>query len=108
MYQNGFNTKKYFSLEEYYDSDLANYYEAIFIGNDFYSAEKKKINSTKFVEYFLGGLSFELNQLKKTIENIKSDEQFENKLVMARLTNRQVHISAHIKEHLSVTAKQLL
>jgi DeoR/GlpR family transcriptional regulator of sugar metabolism len=27
---------------------------------------------------------------------------------MARLNNRQVHISAYIKEHLSVTAKDLL
>ena len=28
LYQNGFNTKKYFSLEEYYDKDLKNYYKA--------------------------------------------------------------------------------
>lgn len=108
LYQNGFNTKKYFSLEEYYDTDLANYYEAIFIGNDFYSAQKKTIDSTKFVEYFLSGLEHELDHLKKTIESIKDDEQFENKLIMARLNNRQVHISAYIKEHLSVTAKDLL
>jgi Fic family protein len=108
LYQNGFNTKKYFSLEEYYDSDLANYYEAIFIWNDFYSAQKKTIDSTKFVEYFLAGLEHELEHLKKTIENIKDDEQFENKLIIARLNNRQIHISAYIKENLSVTAKELL
>lgn len=108
LYQNGFNTKKYFSLEEYYDSDLANYYDAIFIGNDFYSAQKKTIDSTKFVEYFLAGLEHELEYLKKTIENIKDDEQFENKLIIARLNNRQIHISAYIKEKLSVTAKELL
>jgi Fic family protein len=108
LYQNGFNTKKYFSLEEYYDTDLPNYYEAIFIGNNFYSAQKKTIDSTKFVEYFLSGLEHELDHLKKTIESIKDDEQFENKLIMARLNNRQVHISAYIKEHLSVTAKDLL
>ena len=53
LYQNGFNTKKYFSLEEYYDTDLEHYYEAIFIGNDFYSEQKQTIDSTKFVEYFL-------------------------------------------------------
>lgn len=108
LYQNGFNTKKYFSLEEYYDSDLANYYDAIFIGNDFYSAQQKTIDSTKFVEYFLAGLEHELEYLKKTIENIKDDEQFENKLIIARLNNRQIHISAYIKEKLSVTAKDLL
>jgi Fic family protein len=108
LYQNGFNTKKYFSLEEYYDSDLANYYDAIFIGNDFYTAQQKTIDSTKFVEYFLAGLEHELEYLKKTIENIKDDEQFENKLIIARLNNRQIHISAYIKEKLSVTAKDLL
>lgn len=108
LYQNGFNTKKYFSLEEYYDSDLANYYDAIFIGNDFYTAQQKTIDSTKFVEYFLAGLEHELEYLKKTIENIKDDEHFENKLIIARLNNRQIHISAYIKEKLSVTAKELL
>lgn len=108
LYQNGFNTKKYFSLEEYYDSDLANYYNAIFIGNDFYTAQKKTIDSTKFVEYFLTGLEHELEYLKKTIEHIKDDEQFENNLINARLNNRQVHLSAYIKKKLSVTAKDLL
>ncbi len=108
LYQNGFNTKKYFSLEEYYDSDLANYYEAIFIGNDFYSAEKNTIDSTRFVTYFLSGLEHELEYLKKTIENIKDDGQFESKLIIARLNNRQIHLSAYIKEHLSVTTKDLL
>jgi len=108
LYQNWFNTKKYFSLEEYYDSDLANYYKAIFVWHDFYATQKKWIDSTKFVEYFLTGIEHELNNLKTTIESIKDDEQFENKLIIARLNNRQVHISAYIKEHLSVTTKQLL
>jgi len=108
LYQNGFNTKKYFSLEEYYDSDLKNYYESISIGNNFYSAKKKWIDSTKFVEYFLKWLETELNYLKQQIEAIKDDEQFENKLIMARLNNRQIHISAYIKKHLSVTTKDLL
>ena len=108
LYQNGFNTKKYFSLEEYYDNDLAHYYEAIFIGNDFYTAQQNTIDSTKFVAYFLAGLQHELEYLKKTIETIKDDEQFENNLIIARLNNRQIHISAYIKEKLSVTAKELL
>ena len=42
------------------------------------------------------------------LEVINDDEQFENKLIMARLNNRQIHISAYIKERLSVTAKDLL
>ena len=84
------------------------YYKSIFIGNDFYSAQKKKIDSTEFIEFFLKWLETELNHLKQQIESIKDDEQFESKLIMARLNNRQIHISAYIKEHLSVTAKDLL
>ncbi|MEF2176025.1 MAG: Fic family protein, partial [Candidatus Absconditabacteria bacterium] len=49
LYQNGFNTKKYFSLEEYYDNDLVNYYSNIFIGNDYYSVEEE-IDSSRFIE----------------------------------------------------------
>lgn len=108
LYQNGFNTKKYFSLEEYYDNDLANYYEAIFIWNSFYSVQQVWIDSTKFVEYFLSWLEHELNHLKNTITSIQQDEHFEQKLMMARLSNRQIHICTYITEHLSVTSKELL
>jgi Fic family protein len=108
LYQNGFNTKKYFSLEEYYDNDLANYYEAIFVGNSFYTANDQGIDSVRFVEYFLSGLWHELNHLKNTITSIQKDEYFEQKLMIARLNNRQVHLCAYIKEHLSVTTQELL
>lgn len=108
LYQNGFNTKKYFSLEEYYDSDLANYYEAIFIGNDFYSAQQLWIDSTIFVEFFLWWLSHELKYLKKQIESIVSDASRAHILEDAVLNNRQIHIATTIKEQWSMTSQDLL
>jgi Fic family protein len=108
LYQHWFNTKKYFSLEEYYDSDLANYYQAIFIGNDYYTATEQGAQSTKFVEYFLAGLAHELNYLKKTIASIGQDRQREEMLQSAGLTNRQIHIATTVKEQWVITAAELL
>lgn len=108
LYQNWFNTKKYFSLEEYYDSDLKNYYDALFIGNDFYIASKHKIDSTRFIEYFVYGLRKELEWIKKHIETMRDDMMFEEKLEMTWLTNRQIHIVLFIKENNIVAAKDIL
>ncbi len=108
LYQNGFNTKKFFSLEEYYDTDLKHYYESINIWTNFYTSLDKKIESTKFVEYFLSGLEYELTQLKKHIEAIKEDESFEKKLEKAGLTNRQIHFVVFIKEKGRVKSSDFL
>lgn len=108
LYQNGFNTKKYFSLEEYYDTDLNHYYEAIHIWSNFYTSLDKKIESTKFLEYFLSGLEYELTQLKKHIEAIKDDENLEKRLQEENLTNRQIHLLVFIKERRQTNAKTIL
>ncbi len=108
LYQNGFNTKKYFSLEEYYDTDLKHYYEAIHIWNNFYTAFDRKIKSTAFLEYFLSGLEHELTQLKKHIEAIREDEAFEKKLERTGLSNRQIHFVVFIKEKKRITSKIML
>jgi len=98
LYQNGFDTKKYFSLEEYYDTDLNNYYEAIHIGNNYYEAFEREIDSTSFVEYFLTGMNFELTRLKTQIEHIKDEENLEQRLAEKELTNRQIHFVLFVKE----------
>lgn len=68
----------------------------------------KKIESTKFIEYFLSGLEYELTQLKKHIEAIKEDESFEKKLEKAGLTNRQIHFVVFIKEKGRVKSSDFL
>jgi Fic family protein len=108
LYQNWFNTKKYFSLEEYYDTDLNNYYKAINIWTDFYTILEKWIDSTSFLEYFLKGIEVELYNLKKQILDIKQDELFENKFKELGLTNRQLHILLYTKENSKTQMKDYL
>jgi Fic family protein len=108
LYQNGFNTKKYFSLEEYYDQDLENYYQALNIGGNFYTAMEKGIKSTKFIEYFLGGVLAELDGLKQKIASIKEEELFENTLIEAKISNRQIHLMLFIKEKRRVKSSDFL
>ena len=108
LYQKGYNTKKYFSLEEYYDNDLNNYYEAINIWNDYYNSFEISIDSTSFTEYFLKWLELELSRLKKQIKSIKEEESFENILKSQDLDNRQVHIMLYIKEQWKIKSENLL
>ncbi|MEF2174982.1 MAG: DeoR family transcriptional regulator, partial [Candidatus Absconditabacteria bacterium] len=76
-------------------------------GNDYYSVEEE-IDSSRFIEYFLGGIENELGNLQSTIEKISNDEDFENNLIVARLNNRQIHIATYIIKNLSVSSKELL
>jgi len=100
LYQNGFNTKKYFSLEEYYDADLKNYYISMYIGHNFYDSEESGINCTKFIEYFLSGMLDELGKLKKQIESMKiPDGKNESR---NGLTNRQIHFLAFVNQRVQV------
>lgn len=108
LYQNWFNTKKYFSLEEYYDNDLNNYYKAINIWTNFYTSLEKWIDSTYFLEYFLKWIEIELNNLKKQISQIKDDDVFSSNLKKLDLTNRQLHIALFTKENWKAQMKDYL
>ena len=108
LYQNWFNTKKYFSLEEYYDSDLNNYYKNINIWTDFYNSLEKWIDSTQFLEYFLEWIEIELSNLKKQIEEIKEDEFLETSFEKLWLTKRQLHILIFIRKKEKVQMKDFL
>jgi len=108
LYQNWFDTKKYFSLEEYYDNDLNKYYEDIYIGSVFYTEFDKWINSTKFIEYFLWWLLTEVKWLEKQVIVIKNDEKFTKLLQEKWLTNRQKHLVLFIQEQWNVKISELL
>ena len=108
MYQHGFNTKKYFSLEEYYDADLQNYYRAINIGHNFYESQERQINSTTFIEYFLRGVAQELTRLKDQIATIKDETPFLASLKKLDLSNRQIHLVLFVQERGKVKSADFL
>ncbi|MCL5019413.1 MAG: Fic family protein [Patescibacteria group bacterium] len=94
LFLEGYDIRKFFSLEEYFDNDAFEYYEAL------QSVEKRGGDLTHWLEYFTQGLSIELSKIKEKVEKISVDAKLKLKLggrpIM--LTDRQLKIVEYIQK----------
>lgn len=94
LFQDGYDIRKFFSLEEYFDSDAETYYVAL------QSVGKKDGDLTEWLEYFTHGLAIELSKIKEKVEHISIDGKLKEKLGGAplMLTERQLRIIEYIQK----------
>lgn len=94
LYQEGYDIRKFFSLEEYFDTHAENYYLAL------QSVEKENGDLTSWLEYFTEGLAIELNKIKEKVEHISIDSKIREKLggKPLLLTERQLAIIEYIQK----------
>ena len=94
LFLEGYDIRKFFSLEEYFDSDALDYYNAL------KTVEKNHFDLTAWLEYFTKGLSIELNKIKEKVENISIDAHLKEKLggKPVMLTERQIKIIEYIQK----------
>ena len=92
LFLGGYDIRRFFSLEEYYDKDAVSYYENL----------KKATagNLSSWLEYFTFGASIEFAKIKDKIlklsKDVKLKEKFGGKQIY--LTERQVKIIEYIQE----------
>lgn len=94
LFLEGYDIRKFFSLEEYFDSVPVEYYEAL------QSVEKDKGDLTVWLEYFTQGLAIELSKIKGKVEKISVDGKLREKLggKPLLLSNRQLKIIEYIQK----------
>ena len=94
LYKEGYDIRKFFSLEEYFDKDALGYYEAL------QSVEKNNGDLTFWLEYFTLGLAIELSKIKEKVESISIDSKLKEKLGGSPflLTGRQLKIIEYIQK----------
>jgi len=90
----GYDIRKFFSLEEYFDKEAERYYEAL------QSVERHEGDLTKWLEYFTEGLAIELSKIKDKVEKISIDGKLRQKLgnKPLMLSDRQLKIVEYIQE----------
>ncbi len=64
LYERGYDFRRLFALEDYYNKDHPKYYEAINIGKNY---EKRKTDFTPWLEYFVEGFKQEIDNVKEKI-----------------------------------------
>lgn len=88
-----YDIRKFFSLEEYFDSDPKSYYTAL------KSVEKKKGDLTFWLDYFTKGLAIELSKIKEKVQKLSIDVKLKEKLGgQIALTDRQIKIIEYIQK----------
>jgi len=94
LFLEGYDIRKFFSLEEYFDSNAQGYYDAL------QSVEKNNGDLTYWLEYFTQGLSIELFKIKEKVENISIDAKLKERLggKPILLSDRQIKIIEYIQK----------
>ena len=92
LFLGGYDIRRFFSLEEYYDKDTISYYENL--------KKATSGNLSSWLEYFTFGASVEFTKIKEKIlklsKDVKLKEKFGGKQIY--LTERQIKIIEYIQE----------
>lgn len=93
MFLDGYDTKKFFALEEYYDREPSRYYTAL------QSVEKNTGDLTEWLTYFTEGIAIELTRVKEKVLSLSRDMKFKEELggKQMELTQRQIKIVEYIQ-----------
>lgn len=94
LFSEGYDIKRFFSLEEYYDREPMNYYDAL------QSVGKSQGNLNAWLEYFTEGLAIELTRIKDKVKSLSTDLKIKKSLggQQLSLTERQIKIMEFIQE----------
>ena len=94
LFQEGYDIRRFFSLEEYFDRDAARYYDSL------QSVERRHGDLTTWLEYFTEGLAIELSKIKERIEKISVDGKLKERLggEPLLLSERQLKIVEYIQK----------
>jgi Fic family protein len=94
LFQNGYDIRQFFSLEEYFDNDAVRYYDSL------QSVGRNNGDLTVWLEYFTEGLAIELTKIKEKVEKISVDGKMREKLggIPVLLSDRQLKIIEYIQK----------
>lgn len=101
LFLRGFDIKRFFCLDDYYDSDRPAYYKAL------QSIDQKKLDLTKWLEYFVEGVNASINAVKERVVRLSSERLRKAKRGQIALTERQMQIVEYINQNSKITNKDI-
>jgi Fic family protein len=85
MYLLGYDFKRFFSLEQYFDNDANRYYKALL------SVQQHGGDLTYWLEYFCYGLAIEIDKVKSQVQKLSKDLKMKKELgQQVALSERQI------------------
>lgn len=107
MLREGYDIKKFFSIEEHFDNDLSAYYDAFFeVDNQ--TPEIASRDLTPWLEYFSGVVAIELTKIKERIRKVSIDSRLKLKIgEQVALTERQMRLVEYLSDQGASIMKDL-
>ncbi len=106
LFSEGYDIKKFFSLEEYFDRDAKRYYATL------QSVSNQKVKTladrelTPWLEYFCQGLAEELERVKQRVQKLSLDSKLKGRTGQIMLSERQVKLVEYMEKFGSISNKQ--
>ena len=92
----GFDTKRFFALDEYYNQDRASYYEAL------RSVDPQTQDLTEWLEYFVQGIAVEMVQVERRVQELGGLYRVEAEVAaearQISLNPRQIRLLDHLRQ----------
>lgn len=99
LYHAGYDIKRLFSLEEYYDTNPAGYYEAL-------QSVRTTGELTTWLEYFTAGIAEEMQKIKELVLRHSRDRVLRDRIGQVKLSPRQLEILSYVEKHGRITNRE--
>ncbi len=107
MFLDGYDIRKFFSFEEYFDENPMQYYLTLQAVSNQLVLDTHERDLTPWLEYFTEGVAIELNHVKEKVQRISVDAKIKDKLGgQVMLNERQMIIMEYIHRHKGITNKE--
>lgn len=93
LYLDGYDIKRFFCLDEYYDQNAPDYYDAI------QSYQQPDDSLNQWLEFFIEGLDVELSRIKARVWDMSKDQRWKREIGQVALTDRQQQIMQYLDQH---------
>jgi Fic family protein len=99
LYVEGYDIRRLFSLEEYFDRNAESYYNTIQTTHQL-SSNIFKRDLSNWIEYYTEALSIELNRIKEKVKSLSRDIKLKQKLggKQIHLTERQIKLVEYMQQ----------
>lgn len=105
LYQRGYDFRRLFALEDYYNMDRPKYYEAINIGKNY---KERRTDFTPWLEYFVKGFKQEIDNVKAKVKSLslkKIDKKIQSQIY---LDSNQLKILNFLDQVGRITVKDVV
>jgi len=106
LFAEGYDIKKFFSLEEYFDRDALHYYQALMMVDKQHRNLANR-DLTPWLEYFTQAMAVELTRIKERVKRLSLDLKVKGRIgYQIPLNERQIKLMEYLEEHGSISTTE--